>query len=203
MGRRRGKRSLARCRVIAQRIGLGQIEGHAGEHRRAAAGRGLDVERAADDGGPFPHPDQADHRVRDRRGIEADAVVFDRQRQGAATPLQDDADGLCTRMSGDVVQCFLRDAIHRRLDFRGDPLISEPFDVKPRLHIRVPRPFTDVVLEHRFQAELVECCGAQFPRQKVDIAVDAGQERFSLRQRRLHVGQAGRDGTNRLEFQAE
>ena len=97
----------------------------------------------------------------------------------------------------------MSDAIQRRFNFRCHTLIAESFDVKPRPHIRVLGPLTDVVLEHRFQTEIVEGCRTQFPRQKVDIAIDLRQEGVCLGERHVHIGHVGRDGANRLEFQTE
>ena len=128
------------------------------------------------------------------------SITRDRVRPRRSRTTPTDCACACRRH---VVQGLLGDAIQRRLDFWCDTLIAESFDVKPRPHIRVPRPFTDVVLEHRFQTEIVEGCGTQFPRQKVDIAIDLRQEGVGLGERRLHIGHVGRDGANRLEFQTE
>ena len=198
-----GHRRMGGYRVIGHRMVIRQREGHPREHGRATASSGLDVQGAAHYGGAFSHADQADHRVRDRRGVESDAVVFDHQGQGATSSLENDANRLRMRMSRHVVQGLLSNAIQRRLDLWCHTLIAESFDVKPRPHMRVLGPLTDVVLEHRFQTEIVEGCRTQFPRQKVDIAIDLRQEGVCLGERHVYIGHVRRDGANRLKFQTE
>ena len=196
-----GSASLARCRVVARRIGIGRIEGHPGEHRRAAAGRGLESK--------VPPTTAARSRMPTRPIIVFGSSRYRSRRRrlrspatGCGPPLEDDADGRARACLATLFRasCAMRYTV---ASISGAPAHLETFDVKPRLHIRVPRPFTDVVLEHRFQAELVECCGRSSHDRKSISPSMRRQEGIGLRQRRLHVGQARRDDTSGLEFQAE
>jgi hypothetical protein len=82
------------------------------------------LHRCADERGTFLHAEQtksAPVSIRFGR-VKADAVILDDQEDLIGSAFENDFDMSGMRVLGDVVQRLLRDAVQRRLDFRGEAL---------------------------------------------------------------------------------
>src|SRR5690349_11964937 len=88
---------------------LARTDGHPYENRGAAAGRGFDLERRADQRGALAHAEQAESAVARLvfarlflARVEADAVVLDDEHDLIRPPLENHLDVARARVFGDV-----------------------------------------------------------------------------------------------------
>ncbi len=109
--------------------------GHPHENGRALADGRFDLERRADERGALLHTQQSEALAGRPRvaGIESHAVVFDDQQDVVGAAFQDHIDVPGARVLGDVRQRLLRDAVQRRLGFRGETIVrAGPTSAVPR-----------------------------------------------------------------------
>ena len=115
--------------------------------------------------------------------IESNAVVLDDERHMVGTAFEHDVHMVCSRVLDDVVQSFLREAIHHRLDLRRQALVCRPARVQLGADAEVFRPVAHVIRQRRLQADILEHRRSQFPDTKRDVFVELPREflqRFDL-----------------------
>src|SRR4051812_28517632 len=126
-------------------------DGYAHARGRAAAGRRVEAERAADERHTLAHAEYSEAVARTRparnfAGREPSAVVFDDDENVVAPTLDDDAHAPRLRVLEDVRQGFLNDSVDGRLDLGREALPIEAAAVEVYGDAAALRPFLRVVL---------------------------------------------------------
>ena len=119
----------------------------------AGAGFGFDLHRAADQGQPLAHTDQAKSRGCCRRAamrgpVKAFAVVFHNQTHFGRARLENNADPGRLCMIGNVEDSLLQRAIKRGFDGRRQAPPAQ-FEMQIEIQRRTLRPFLEKLLERR------------------------------------------------------
>ena len=121
--------SLGNCLAVAR---------HSDEYGCAAAGRGLNIERSAQECYPLTHAEQTKFLVvPSRLDLETYAIVFDDGDTLAGAPFDDDTGPRRLGVAHHVGQRLLDDSVERRFHFGWQALISQAdsgqIDLQPAL----------------------------------------------------------------------
>lgn len=148
-----------------------------------------DLERAAERVEPLAHVAQADAAARVRLsapGVEAAAVVGDRQRDFARRQLERDGRARRVRMPQDVRQRFLRDTKERRFHGCGQRRRAAVIDLREaELDARFRAELAHELIERGGKAEIVEHRRAQRVRDAAHFAQRIAEPRNAFGQRGL------------------
>jgi hypothetical protein len=137
--------------------------GYANNDPRAFTRLRFDLGRSPHERGTLAHPDKAQTFVIPAGrilGVEADAVVFDDERDGVRAAFEEDGDARRVGVLGDVVQGFLCDAVEHDVALRRGSLFPQSVRQHFDGDAEVPRPILREVGERVLQAEVVEGGGA-------------------------------------------
>ena len=145
---------------------------------RDTAGRGAaHVESAAEHDDTLAHADQAVAGAEDRacRRVHAAAVIFDRQADSVIHQLQRNGNSASRRMTGNIGQCFLQDAIDRRRHV-GTALVGRRIDVGFDGNTTALGKVGDQPFGRRDQSEVVEQRWTQFGGDAPDRSYGVGDQ---------------------------
>jgi hypothetical protein len=168
----------------------------ANEDGCASSGGGFNLQGAPNQFDTFPHPKQPQaapgRRIaNDELSVEAVAIVFDDERDEVRAAFEEEADLTSGRMTRDIGQGFLGNAVKGGFVFNGQPLTAQTMRMKVDLHGRLFGPLRGESLQRQLETEVIEGRGAQFPGKPMHIAHKAFGEGFQVNDVVLSLGDGG------------